>query len=49
MVVHRAETELLPVNYFHVVFTLPQALNRLCMHEPKKMYNILFPPQADGV
>jgi len=36
------EAELLPVSYFHVVFTLPEVLNRLCMHEPEKMYNILF-------
>jgi hypothetical protein len=36
------EAELLPVSYFHVVFTLPETLNRLCMHEPQKMYNILF-------
>jgi hypothetical protein len=32
----------LPVSYFHVVFTLPEALNRLCLHEPKKMYDMLF-------
>lgn len=36
------EAELLPVSYFHVVFTLPDALNRLCMFAPKKMYNMLF-------
>ena len=36
------EAELLPVSYFHVVFTLPEALNRLCMHEPEKIYNTLF-------
>jgi hypothetical protein len=36
------QTELLPVPYFHVVFTLPDTLNRLCMHEPKKMYDLLF-------
>jgi hypothetical protein len=36
------EAELLPVSYFHVVFTLPEALNRLCMYEPEKMYNMLF-------
>lgn len=36
------EAELLPVNYFHVVFTLPETLNRLCMHAPKKMYDLLF-------
>ena len=36
------EAELLPVPYFHLVFTLPDALNRLCMHKPRQMYNILF-------
>ena len=34
--------ELLPVSYFHIVFTLPQELNRLFMHHPKEMYAILF-------
>ena len=28
--------------YFHVVFTLPEALNRLCLFEPAKVYNLLF-------
>ena len=36
------EAELLPVPYFHVVFTLPQELNRLCLYMPKPLYNILF-------
>jgi hypothetical protein len=36
------EAELLPVPYFHVVFTLPDSLNKLCMHKPRQMYNILF-------
>lgn len=36
------QAELLPVPYFHVVFTLPEILNRLCMHKPKAMYSILF-------
>jgi len=36
------EAELLDVSYFHVVFTLPDVLNRLCLHEPKKMYDLLF-------
>jgi hypothetical protein len=36
------QQELLPVPYFHVVFTLPDALNLLCMHQPAVMYNILF-------
>lgn len=36
------EAELLPVPYFHVVFTIPDALNQLCLYRPKIMYNILF-------
>lgn len=36
------EEELLPVPYFHVVFTLPDTLNKLCIHKPTAMYNILF-------
>lgn len=36
------EDELLPVPYFHLVFTLPDVLNQLCMHQPAVMYNILF-------
>jgi hypothetical protein len=29
------EAELLPVPYFHVVFTLPDTLNQLCLCKPK--------------
>lgn len=36
------EKELLPVSYFHVVFTLPDTLNKLCLHHPKIMYSLLF-------
>ncbi|MGH7238801.1 MAG: IS91 family transposase [Candidatus Saccharimonadales bacterium] len=36
------EQELLPVPYFHVVFTLPDLLNPLCLHKGKVIYNILF-------
>jgi hypothetical protein len=36
------QQQLLPVSYFHVVFTLPQELNTWCMHYPKQMYNLLF-------
>ncbi len=37
----RAE-ELLPVPYFHLVFTLPGELNTLCLHHPNVMYRLLF-------
>lgn len=36
------QQQLLPVTYFHVVFTLPQELNSFCMHYPGEMYNLLF-------
>jgi hypothetical protein len=33
---------LLPVPYFHVVFTLPDILNTLALHSPKLVYDALF-------
>lgn len=33
---------LLPVVYFHVVFTVPDVLNALFLNQPEKMYNLLF-------
>jgi hypothetical protein len=36
------QAELLPVPYFHVVFTLPDVLNRLCLFKPRILYDALF-------
>jgi hypothetical protein len=36
------QQQLLPVSYFHAVFTLPQELNTWCIYYPKEMYNLLF-------
>src|SRR5215210_7468052 len=36
------EAELLPVPYFHVVFTLPEVLNTLCLFKPRILYDLLF-------
>ncbi len=36
------EEELLPVTYFHVVFTLPHELNDLYRYAPQTMYDLLF-------
>ena len=36
------QQDLLPICYFHVVFTLPDELNRLCLVNQKVMYNLLF-------
>jgi len=34
--------QVLPVPYFHVVFTIPCELDQLCLAYPKQLYNILF-------
>jgi hypothetical protein len=36
------EEELLPVTYFHVVFTIPHELNDLCRFADEQMYHLLF-------
>lgn len=33
---------LLPIAYFHVVFTIPHELNSLCLHHPGYMYDLLM-------
>jgi hypothetical protein len=34
--------ELLPVPYFHVVFTVPEALNIIALYAPRRFYDLLF-------
>ena len=34
--------DLLPIEYFHVVFTLPHALNALAQGNPRVLYALLF-------
>jgi hypothetical protein len=34
--------ELLPIGYYHLVFTIPHKLNALCLQNKKVMYGILF-------
>jgi len=34
--------DLLPIQYFHVVFTIPSELKPLVLRNPKLMYNLLF-------
>ncbi len=36
------QTELLPVPYFHVVFTLPEEIGRLALQNAREIYGILF-------
>ncbi len=39
--------DLLPVDYFHVVFTLPHELNRLALFRPRIVYDLLFRAASD--
>ena len=38
----KRKQEILPVSYFHVVFTLPHELNTIILNNKKLMFNILF-------
>jgi hypothetical protein len=40
--VEARKTELLPVPYFHVVFTIPEALNPVALYNKTVVYNLLF-------
>lgn len=41
------EAELLPVEYFHVVFTIPEQLARIAYYNRKVVYDILFRATAE--
>lgn len=41
------ERELLEVPYFHVVFTLPDTLPELILHNPRPLYSLLFQTVAE--
>lgn len=36
------EKELLPINYFHVIFTIPHQLNKITYQNRRIIYNIMF-------
>jgi hypothetical protein len=40
--IQKREEELLPVPYFHVVFTLPEQLDQTALYKPKEVYSTLF-------
>lgn len=47
--IEERQRDLLPVSYFHVVFTLPQELNSYCQKYPEDIYNILFSASKETV
>jgi hypothetical protein len=45
----RQAEDLLPVEYFHVVFTLPEAVHRIAQLNPVAVYNALFAAAAETI
>ena len=41
--------ELLPVGYYHLVFTLPHELNPLCLQNKKAVYGLLFKAVSETI
>jgi hypothetical protein len=41
--------ELLPINYFHIVFTLPSQLNTIILQNKSVCYNILFKAASEAL
>ena len=47
--IDKMAANLLPVGYFHLVFTIPHELNSLCLMNKKELYGILFSAAAETV
>jgi len=47
--IENRKSDLLPVPYFHIVFTVPDTLNKLFLYEPQKMYSLLFKSAWDTI
>jgi len=45
----RRKAELLPIPYFHVVFTIPSELNDLALQNQKLVYDLMFQTSADAL
>lgn len=40
--ISKRENDLLDAPYYHIVFTLPAALNKVCLYDPALIYGLLF-------
>lgn len=47
--IEKLSCTLLPVKYFHIVFTIPSELNRLCLVNQKYLYDILFKSASETI
>jgi hypothetical protein len=47
--IDKLSSSLLPIRYFHVVFTIPSELNRLALVNQKCVYDILFKAASESL
>src|ERR1700694_498724 len=45
--IEQSKTELLPITYFHAVFTLPAAIAEIALRHKKTLFGILFRASAE--
>ena len=45
--VDKRKKDLLPTQYYHVVFTIPDILNNLALRNKREIYSLLFKASAD--
>jgi hypothetical protein len=43
----KRQADLLPVEYFHIVFTLPESLASLALQNKRQIYDLLFRATAE--
>lgn len=43
------ERDLLPVSYYHIVFTIPSELNPVALRNKKEVYNLLFKASSESL
>lgn len=47
--IHKRKQELLNIQYFHTVFTIPSELNKYFLQKPKEMYRLLFKSCSESI
>lgn len=45
--IERRKKELLPIQYYHIVFTIPDDLNNLALRNKKQIYSLLFKASSE--
>ena len=45
--IEKRKNDLLPIQYYHIVFTIPNSLNDLALRNKKNIYDLLFKASSD--